>query len=437
MAGRALHGLYTSRADGRSVLGAVSASWQRSLTDFRLDPESPAAPYILTQRELRESREPLGDLVALARTDVDRLYAVVRDLNYVVLLTDTEGVAVDHRGDEGEAGAFKEWGIWLGGVWAEQMEGTNGIGTAISERRPVTVHQSQHFRVRNRSLSCAGVPLFSPDGTMLGVLDVSSMNPGLSEDAHALSLQVTINAARAIEERLFRDAYARLSVVSLAPLGQLPFLIAVDNDLRIIGADRMAREALKLDDGALRTGIGLWAFFDRSASVIEAGEARAARLRRINDDSPWHAIVTAPAAPLHGRTALLDLPASTSAQRQQGGLAPGALRRLKQYIEAHLSERISLKDLAAVASLSVWHFAHGFKQSVGDTPYGYVLGRRVERARQMLTCTDVSLAEIAQATGFADQSHLARHFRRRAGLTPHEVRRRPELGQAKNRNNGA
>ena len=74
----------------------------------------------------------------------------------MVLLCNPDGVAIHHRGDEARADEFKDWGIWVGGVWSEQIEGTNGIGTCITEQRPVLVHCGQHYRTRHSNLTCAG-----------------------------------------------------------------------------------------------------------------------------------------------------------------------------------------------------------------------------------------------------------------------------------------
>jgi transcriptional regulator of acetoin/glycerol metabolism len=79
-------------------------------------------------------------------------------------------------GDDSKDQEFKHWGIWLGGVWSEQFEGTNGIGTCITDRRPVLVHCAEHFRSRHTRLSCAGAPIFDPQGGLLGVLDVSKVH---------------------------------------------------------------------------------------------------------------------------------------------------------------------------------------------------------------------------------------------------------------------
>jgi transcriptional regulator GlxA family with amidase domain len=105
-----------------------------------------------------------------------------------------------------------------------------------------------------------------------------------------------------------------------------------------------------------------------------------------------------------------------------GGLSPGAMRRVREYVEVHLGENIDLLMLAGVTGLSVHHFARQFKQSAGVTPHVYLTQKRVERAQEMLVQTDLPLAEIAFAAGFFDQSHLARHFRHMLGTTPREFR---------------
>jgi AraC-like DNA-binding protein len=105
-----------------------------------------------------------------------------------------------------------------------------------------------------------------------------------------------------------------------------------------------------------------------------------------------------------------------------GGLPAGTMRRVREYVDVHLSESINLAMLAAVAGLSMHHFAREFKQSSGVTPHHYLTQKRVERAQEMLAQTDLSLSEIAYAIGFSDQSHLARHFRHILGTTPREFR---------------
>ncbi len=188
---------------------AVSSSWQRSAKKHGLDPLDSQAPRIVTPAELKHFREPLDKLIFTAQQEIDELYEVVREAGYTVLLCDSSGVAVAHRGENALASQFQYWGTWLGGVWSEEVEGTNGIGTVIAEERPVTVHRSQHFRSRHINLSCSGAPVFGVDGRLIAVLDVSAIDPELSERAHALTGALTVRSARAIEERFFREQFRR------------------------------------------------------------------------------------------------------------------------------------------------------------------------------------------------------------------------------------
>jgi transcriptional regulator of acetoin/glycerol metabolism len=158
-----------------SDLEAVAGSWQRCATDLLVNPDSRTAPHIVTDSELKVFRESTGKAIISAQEEIDRLYAIVRQEGYVVLLCNSDGVAIHHRGDESQAEQFKYWGIWVGGVWSEKIEGTNGIGTCIAEQRPVLVHRDQHFRNRHIGLSCAGAPIFDPNGRLALVLDTSSM----------------------------------------------------------------------------------------------------------------------------------------------------------------------------------------------------------------------------------------------------------------------
>jgi transcriptional regulator of acetoin/glycerol metabolism/AraC-like DNA-binding protein len=417
--------------------GAVemALSWRRCIADHHLDASVASAPNILTERELAGRREAFNAIVLLAHEEIDHLYAIVRQLRYVVLLCNTEGIALHHRGNEAMADQFKYWGVWLGGVWSEHLEGTNGIGTCIVEQRPISVHRDQHFRSRHVGLSCAGAPVFDARARLVAVLDCSSIAPEISDHAHALTLAATITAAREIEERLFRDAFHQSWLVAAISCDDSTpaLLVALDDDRHIIGADRIARSVLNLSDEDIARGVHLRTVFDGDVPLRRDPEDDVAVcLTRGRDASMWHALVTAPdsavrrrGASLHTRPriALLDdLPQPTSATRSLGGLPPAVRRRLREHIDAHLDENIGLDRLAAAAGLSVHYFARAFRQSFGEPPHSYVLRRRIERAQEMLKRTDQPLSEIALAVGFSDHSHFARYFRRLVGVTPSAAR---------------
>jgi AraC family transcriptional regulator len=101
-------------------------------------------------------------------------------------------------------------------------------------------------------------------------------------------------------------------------------------------------------------------------------------------------------------------------------------RRVKDmlaYIEDHLDRDLSLAELAAVARISPSHCKHIFRQVMGSPLHRYVIERRVERARVLLGNGDLPVSEVALRTGFAHQSHLARHMKRLLGCTPGELAR--------------
>jgi AraC family transcriptional regulator len=104
------------------------------------------------------------------------------------------------------------------------------------------------------------------------------------------------------------------------------------------------------------------------------------------------------------------------------GLSPERLRRVRDYVEAHLDDDLSLAVLADIACLSPYHFSRSFKQAAGVGPQRYVIQHRVERAKRLLRQTHQPLAWIAQEAGFADQSHLTQIFRREIGVTPGRYR---------------
>ena len=209
-------------------------------------------------------------MIFSAQEEIDQLYNVVRGAGYAAFLCDSTGVAVEHRVENAQKSQFKYWGTWLGGVWSEEVEGTNGVGTCIVEERPVTIHQSQHFRSRHINLSCSGAPVFGVDGRLLAVLDVSAIDPELSERAHALTGALTTKSARSIEERFFREQFYREWIVAVVPPdGQSTgLLLAVDGDQRIVGANRAARRTLLLDNRGLQAGVTLWKFFERNLDLF-------------------------------------------------------------------------------------------------------------------------------------------------------------------------
>jgi len=100
---------------------------------------------------------------------------------------------------------------------------------------------------------------------------------------------------------------------------------------------------------------------------------------------------------------------------------PAAVRRARDYIEACYAENLSVRDLAAVAHLSPFHFIRVFQEQTGLPPHAYLMQTRVRRAQALLK-QGRRIVDAACATGFADQSHLTKHFKRALGYTPGQYR---------------
>jgi transcriptional regulator GlxA family with amidase domain len=149
--------------------------------------------------------------------------------------------------------------------------------------------------------------------------------------------------------------------------------------------------------------------------------ARQAPVRPANDTGPR----TAPAAVtlrlLPGAPA--EQPRCKARENYRSRLAPWQLKRVTDFIDANLAETLQLCDLAALSGLSPSHFGRAFKGSTGLPPHRWHLNLRIERARTMLTDDCASLADVACATGFADQSHFTRVFSRTVGMSPGAWRR--------------
>ena len=102
----------------------------------------------------------------------------------------------------------------------------------------------------------------------------------------------------------------------------------------------------------------------------------------------------------------------------EGGLSQRQLMQVLDYINDHLHQDIKLADLAALLSMSQFHFSHLFKQTIGTSPYQYLLQQRIERAKQLLKHTDQSVMDIALECEFNNHSHLSKQFRQFTGMTP-------------------
>lgn len=262
----------------------VAASWRRCLTVHGLSPEEARSPIRLSEGELRLAREASGTLIEEATGEIDRLFSTLGRAGCCLLLTDGNGVALERRGAAGDDKDFRGVGLWSGTVWSEASVGTNGIGTAIADERPVVIYRDQHFLSQNTRLSCATAPIRDHRGRIAAAIDISTCREDAGEMAMTILSQAVRDAASRIEANLFRRAFAGHRILLVPAEGKTtPALLAIDRDDLVLGATRTARLVLGLDDGRIAAGIPASDLLQEDAAAAEDSlhDAERAALRRV------------------------------------------------------------------------------------------------------------------------------------------------------------
>lgn len=236
-----------ARSSSAAAVSPLAASWRRSLVNHGLDPSNQRAPDRVDASALNLRRSAVDRLMTIAAPRLDQLFGLVGNSGCCVLLSDVDGIVLDRRAGSGDAGTFEDWGLCVGAVWSEASEGTNGIGTCLTERRQVVIHRSDHFFARNTAMSCMDAPIYGADGRLIGALDVSSCRADQTEAFSRLIAAQVAQTARQIEQDNFRAAFpgARIIVASEQNAGDA-LLLAVDEDDIVIGATHAARRAFGL-----------------------------------------------------------------------------------------------------------------------------------------------------------------------------------------------
>jgi AraC family transcriptional regulator len=144
------------------------------------------------------------------------------------------------------------------------------------------------------------------------------------------------------------------------------------------------------------------------------------------------AMAGCPSGSLYGESLSMALAAYVAARYSVKALRPetvehgfsrSQLQTVIDYIHAHLSDDLSLLELAGAVNLSPRHFSRLFRKTFGTTPYRYVIDERIDQVKTLLATKRLSILEIVEALGFADQSHLTNVFRKATGVTPRRYQR--------------
>jgi AraC family transcriptional regulator len=119
----------------------------------------------------------------------------------------------------------------------------------------------------------------------------------------------------------------------------------------------------------------------------------------------------------------VDPPAASEVADGRGRLLAWQVRKVREYIDRHITGPVLVADLCALFQRSEAHFSRSFKRTFGESPHAFLVRRRVELAAQYMLTTNANLSEIALRCGFTDQAHLSKHFRQAEGQSPAAWRR--------------
>ncbi len=274
------HGAHNHEEFVRAVLGGnplarskvddlTFTSWQRCRDEYGLDPARTPDPLIIPRSDLRDRQEGVGHLLEIARPEMTNLYQQLAGSGHAIILTDRDGVLLNYIGDPGFTHAAADVGIRTGAVWSEAVQGTNGMGTCLIERKPLVIHKSAHYFASNASITCAAAPIFDPHGDVLAILDASSE----AQLAQQHTMVLLNMSAQVIENRVFfcamKEAYvfrfhSRAEFISTLGEG----LIAFTPDGRILAANRSAIFQIGLDSSLQFVGSLIHELFTISLPML-------------------------------------------------------------------------------------------------------------------------------------------------------------------------
>lgn len=184
-------------APDQSLPHHIQASWKRCQS-MGLNPTSLSHDHIIGEFELSEFYDRYSELLYYSTPILEDVYTYIRGSEFLLLIASPEGYIIDTLGDPSFIRHVDNVALRKGANWLENFKGTNAIGTAIVEKKPVLVHGSEHFCHDNHFLTCAATPIYHPDGQLIGVLNVSSYQ----QNYHPVTLGLVKRAAHSIEQAL-------------------------------------------------------------------------------------------------------------------------------------------------------------------------------------------------------------------------------------------
>jgi sigma-54 dependent transcriptional regulator, acetoin dehydrogenase operon transcriptional activator AcoR len=252
----------------------VTRSWHRCLREYGIEPSAPRQTSVLNPQSVKQLQEGLGQLLPVARAEMESLYEQIAGSGFAVILADTRGTVLSTITDPALQREFRHAGLSLGALWDERHEGTNGIGTCLAESGPVTVHREEHFRGYNLTLSCSAAPILDPHGGVVAVLDASTANSSDSRLIQRHTMALVNMSAHLISRWNFLNEYRHSWILRFHSrpefVGLLhEALMAIDDEGKILAVNESALVQLGCSARRLLVGEPIGKYFQFNFGALE------------------------------------------------------------------------------------------------------------------------------------------------------------------------
>ena len=219
----------------------VERSWQRCL-GLGLEPQTKVVFDQISAPLLRSTLEANHDLIQAAQPILNSLARAIVNTRYFAILTNANGVVVDACGAIDHSDQRAHLITRVGTDLSEQSIGTTAIGTALAELQPVWLHRGEHFFDATSVYSCAGAPLFGPDGRCVGMLDVTGVDAQERPELKHLVMQSASKIENALITAQPHALMLRLNWPGNAFGSDADSILCMDADGWITGANPVARQ---------------------------------------------------------------------------------------------------------------------------------------------------------------------------------------------------
>src|SRR5690625_4655260 len=262
-------------------------SWNRS-SSFGVDPLH-VEDDVLSDKQLKERKDRLSSLFTACTQVLNDLYTHLRRSLFMVLVSDVDGYIVFSKGDPPFSTRAKK--VWLqsGANWGERVKGTNAIGTALFEKKPIHIIGSEHYSQSNQFLTCYAAPLYDARGKLLGVIDVS----GDARLHHPHTFGMVTTAAEACQTRLLLQDLRRELTLHIRKSEVITnqyegAFIAVDQDGLVTRINQRAARILgESEEKCIGQPLTAWFEAQHVETILSGGQHDVFKANMIKNATSW------------------------------------------------------------------------------------------------------------------------------------------------------